>query len=197
MMIPIALCLLAYFFGSLSSAIILCRLSGLPDPRTQGSGNPGATNVLRFGGRGLAAQVLLGDMLKGLIPVLFAAWIDGTTSVLAAVALCAFLGHLYPIFFNFKGGKGVATSLGVILGLMWPVGLALIATWITVAVTSRISSLGALIAAIAAPFYTWYLSEHNQYIILTAIISILLIWRHRANIQKLFNGTERKVGSSS
>ncbi|NOX27878.1 MAG: glycerol-3-phosphate 1-O-acyltransferase PlsY [Gammaproteobacteria bacterium] len=197
MMIPIALCLLAYFFGSLSSAIILCRLSGLPDPRTQGSGNPGATNVLRFGGRGLAAQVLLGDMLKGLIPVLFAAWIDGTTSVLAAVALCAFLGHLYPIFFNFKGGKGVATSLGVILGLMWPVGLALIATWITVAVTSRISSLGALVAAIAAPFYTWYLSEHNQYIILTAIISILLIWRHRANIQKLFNGTERKVGSSS
>jgi len=196
-MIPIALCLLAYFFGSLSSAIILCRLSGLPDPRTQGSGNPGATNVLRFGGRGLAAQVLLGDMLKGLIPVLFAAWIDGTTSVLAAVALCAFLGHLYPIFFNFKGGKGVATSLGVILGLMWPVGLALIATWITVAVTSRISSLGALVAAIAAPFYTWYLSEHNQYIILTAIISILLIWRHRANIQKLFNGTERKVGSSS
>ncbi|MBL1294282.1 MAG: glycerol-3-phosphate 1-O-acyltransferase PlsY [Thiotrichales bacterium] len=197
MMIPIALSLLAYFFGSLSSAIILCRLSGLPDPRTQGSGNPGATNVLRFGGRRLAAQVLLGDMLKGLIPVLFAAWIDGTTSVLAAVALCAFLGHLYPIFFNFKGGKGVATSLGVILGLMWPVGLALIATWITVAVTSRTSSLGALVAAIAAPFYAWYLSEHNQYIILTAIISILLIWRHRANIQKLFNGTERKVGSSS
>ncbi len=188
-MIPVALCLLAYFFGSISSAIVLCRLSGLPDPRTQGSGNPGATNVLRFGSRRLAAQVLLGDMLKGLLPVLFATFIDGTTSVLAAVALCAFLGHLYPVFFNFRGGKGVATGLGVILGLMWPVGLALIVTWIVVAVPSRISALGALAAAIAAPFYAWFISEHNQYVILTVIISILLIWRHRLNIQKLFAGT--------
>ncbi|MBL1433065.1 MAG: glycerol-3-phosphate 1-O-acyltransferase PlsY [Gammaproteobacteria bacterium] len=197
MMISIALCLLAYFFGSLSSAIILCRLSGLPDPRTQGSGNPGATNVLRFGGKRLAAQVLLSDTLKGLLPVLFAAWIDGTTSVLAAVALCAFLGHLYPVFFGFQGGKGVATGLGVILGLMWPIGLALIATWIIVAAISRISSLGALVAAVAAPFYAWTLSEHNQYVILTIIISILLIWRHRSNIQKLFAGTENKVDSSA
>lgn len=196
-MISIALCLLAYFFGSLSSAIILCRLSGLPDPRTQGSGNPGATNVLRFGGRRLAAQVLLGDMLKGLLPVLFAAWVDGTTSVLAAVALSAFLGHLYPVFFEFKGGKGVATSLGVILGLMWPVGLALMVTWIIVAVLSRISSLGALVAAVAAPFYAWAISEHTQYVILTFIISVLLIWRHRSNIQKLFDGTEGRVDSSN
>ncbi|MBL4852359.1 MAG: glycerol-3-phosphate 1-O-acyltransferase PlsY [Gammaproteobacteria bacterium] len=194
-MIPIALCLLAYFFGSVSSAIVLCRLSGLPDPRTQGSGNPGATNVLRFGGKRLAAQVLLGDMLKGLLPVLFATWIDGTTSVLAAVALCAFLGHLYPVFFSFRGGKGVATGLGVILGLMWPVGLALIVTWIIVAALSRISALGALAAAIAVPFYAWFISEHNQYVILTMIISILLIWRHRLNIQKLFAAT--KIDSSS
>ena len=195
-MIAIALCLLAYFIGSISSAIVLCRLSGLPDPRTLGSGNPGATNVLRFGGRRLAAMALLGDMLKGLLPVLFASWIDGTTSVIAAVALFAFLGHLYPVFFGFRGGKGVATGLGVILATMWPVGLALIVTWIIVAVISRVSSLGALAAAITAPFYAWYLSEHSQYVILTLIISILLIWRHRANIQQLFAGTEGKIGSS-
>ncbi len=192
MMIPIALCLIAYFFGSISSAVVLCKLAGLPDPRSQGSGNPGATNVLRIGGRKLAAKVLVGDMLKGLLPVLLAHWLDGTTSVLTAVALCAFLGHLYPIFFEFRGGKGVATAFGVILGLMWPVALALLVTWIVVATISKISSLGALTAAIAAPFYAWYFSEHNQYVILCIIISILLIWRHRSNISKLINGTEGK-----
>lgn len=193
----IALCLIAYFVGSISSAIVLCRLAGLPDPRSQGSGNPGATNVLRFGGRSLAAKVLIGDMLKGLLPVLFAYWVDGTTSVLAAVALCAFLGHLYPVFFDFRGGKGVATAFGVILGIMWPVALALLITWIVIAALSKISSLGALVAAIAAPFYAWYISEHNQYVILTGIISILLIWRHRSNIQQLLAGTEDKINSSS
>ncbi len=193
----IALCLIAYFVGSISSAIVLCRLAGLPDPRSQGSGNPGATNVLRFGGRSLAAKVLIGDMLKGLLPVLFAYWVDGTTSVLAAVALCAFLGHLYPVFFDFRGGKGVATAFGVILGIMWPVALALLVTWIVIAALSKISSLGALVAAIAAPFYAWYISEHNQYVILTGIISILLIWRHRSNIQQLLAGTEDKINSSS
>lgn len=195
-MTPIALCLLAYFFGSISSAVVLCRLAGLPDPRTQGSGNPGATNVLRFGGRRLAAKVLLADMLKGLLPVLFARWIDGTTSVLAATALCAFLGHLYPVFFGFRGGKGVATGFGVILGVMWPVGLALLLTWVSVALLSRISSLGALAAAVAAPFYAWFISEHSQYVILTLIISVLLIWRHRSNIQQLFAGTEGKIDTS-
>ena len=193
----IALCLIAYFVGSISSAIVLCRLAGLPDPRSQGSGNPGATNVLRFGGRSLAAKVLIGDMLKGLLPVLFAYWVDGTTSVLAAVALCAFLGHLYPVFFDFRCGKGVATAFGVILGIMWPVALALLVTWIVIAALSKISSLGALVAAIAAPFYAWYISEHNQYVILTGIISILLIWRHRSNIQQLLAGTEDKINSSS
>ena len=136
-------------------------------------------------------------MLKSLLPVLFASWIDGTTSVIAAVALSGFLGHLYPIFFGFRGGKGVATGFGVILGAMWPVGLALLATWIIVAAVSRISSLGALTAAIAAPFYAWYLSQHPQYVILTLIISTLLIWRHRTNIQQLLAGAADKTNPSS
>lgn len=195
-MISLALCLLAYLIGSLSSAVIVCRLAGLPDPRTLGSGNPGATNVLRIGGKRLAAWALLGDILKGLLPVLFAAWVDGTTSVLAAVALCAFIGHLYPLFFGFHGGKGVATGFGVILGLMWPVALALLATWLAVAFITRISSAGALAAALTAPLYAWYLSSHSQYVILTVFLAVWLLWRHRSNIAQLFAGTESKIRSS-
>src|SRR5512145_106507 len=147
----IALVLVAYLLGSLSTAIILCRLMGLPDPRTQGSGNPGATNVLRFGGKKLAAFTLLGDMLKGLLPVVVASFITDNATVLALVAMAAFLGHLYPVFFGFRGGKGVATALGVLLGLSWQVGLAVLVTWVVMALVFRISSLSALIAALLSP----------------------------------------------
>ena len=147
--------------------------------------------------------VLALDIAKGFVPAsFFPLWFGGfwggapPVSVAVVCGLGAILGHVFTVFMRFRGGKGVATGLGVILATMWPVGLALIVTWIIVAVISRVSSLGALAAAITAPFYAWYLSEHSQYVILTLIISILLIWRHRANIQQLFAGTEGKIGSS-
>ena len=185
--------IIAYFFGSISSAIIICKLLGLPDPRTQGSGNPGATNVLRFGGKKVALATLLGDMLKGVIPILLAKWVGMDTLGLALVALAAFIGHLYPIFFRFQGGKGVATFLGCTLALAWPVGLAIIATWLLIAVVFRYSSLAALIAAIAAPFYTWFFTNPT-YTVIICIMSIFLIYRHQTNIQKLLTGKESKIG---
>jgi glycerol-3-phosphate acyltransferase PlsY len=185
--------IIAYLFGSISSAIIISKILRLPDPRTQGSGNPGATNVLRYGGKKAALATLLGDMLKGVIPVLLAKWYGVATLCLALVALAAFVGHLYPVFFRFQGGKGVATFLGCILALAWPVGLAIIATWLIIAVLFRYSSLAALISAIAAPFYTWFFTNAT-YTIVVCIISILLIYRHKSNIQKLLAGKESKIG---
>lgn len=193
-LIDIALIAGAYLLGSLSAAIILCRLLGLPDPRTQGSGNPGATNVLRFGGKKLAALTLLGDMVKGLIPVLIARTLTADPLVLAAVAMAAFLGHLYPVFFGFKGGKGVATAVGVLFGLSWPVALAAILTWVAMAALFRISSLSALTAAVLAPFYMVWLDGRLPFIVMTAVMSLFLLWRHRANIQRLLAGEEKKIG---
>lgn len=184
---------IAYLFGSISSAIIVCKILQLPDPRTQGSKNPGATNVLRIGGKKAALITLLGDMLKGVIPVLLAKWYGIDTLGLALVALAAFIGHLYPVFFRFEGGKGVATFLGCLLALAWQVGLAVVATWLVIAALFRYSSLSALISAIAAPFYTWYFTN-NTYAIVVSIISLLLIYRHRTNIQKLLTGKEDKIG---
>jgi len=201
-LINIALVVAAYLLGSLSSAIILCRIMGLPDPRTQGSGNPGATNVLRFGGKKLAALTLLGDLLKGLIPVVVAHVIisnssDGTAqhdTVLALVAMAAFLGHLYPVFFGFRGGKGVATALGVLLGLSWQVGLAVLVTWVVMALLFRISSLSALIAALLSPLYGWWFTNSLVYIEMMAVMAILLLWRHRGNIERLLAGREKHIG---
>lgn len=193
-MLDIALVVFAYLLGSLSAAIITCKLMGLPDPRSEGSRNPGATNVLRFGGKKAAAITLVGDALKGLIPVLIARAAGAEETVLAAVAMAAFLGHLYPVFFGFHGGKGVATALGVLLGLSWPVALAAAGTWLFMAKVLKISSLSALTAAVLAPLYMWLLEPgQNALFSMTAAMAILLIWRHRSNIQRLLSGTEGKI----
>lgn len=180
----------AYLVGSISSAIIVCRLMGLPDPREQGSGNPGATNVMRIGGKKAAAITLAGDAVKGLLPVLVAKLSGVESLVLAMVVFAAFLGHLYPIFFGFKGGKGVATSLGVSLGVSWLLGLAVSGTWFLVYKISKISSLSALVAAILTPFYSWLLIGDSNLVGVFVIISIMLLWRHQSNIQRLLSGTE-------
>lgn len=184
----------SYLFGSLSSAIIICKFMGLPDPRTQGSRNPGATNVLRLGGKKAALITLLGDMLKGVIPVLVARWYGFDSLALALVALGAFIGHLFPIFFRFEGGKGVATALGCLLALCWPVGLCWIATWLIVAALFRYSSLAALVASMLAPVYIWYFTHNLTYVIVIAIMSLMLILRHHSNIAKLWAGKETKIG---
>lgn len=178
--------------GSVSSAIIVCRLSGLPDPRSEGSKNPGATNVLRLGGKKLAALTLLGDVLKGLIAVKIAFWIDPSPAIVAPVILAVFLGHLYPIFFNFEGGKGVATAFGAILGLSWTAGFLLLFVWVAVAYFSRYSSLASIIAALLAPFLVWY-SLDIYYAVPVFIMSLILLWRHQANIDRLRNGIESKL----
>jgi glycerol-3-phosphate acyltransferase PlsY len=185
----------AYLLGSISAAIIICRLMGLPDPRTLGSNNPGATNVLRFGGKKAAALTLLGDFLKGVVPVVIAHLLGADATLLAAVGFAAFIGHLYPVFFGFRGGKGVATAFGVILGLSWSVALVAIGVWLLVAKVFKISSLAALIAASMAPAVGWYLEMPEPQIYMLVILTLLLIWRHRANIQKLLNGGEGKIGS--
>lgn len=193
MLIIIIAALIAYLFGSLSSAIIVCKMMGFPDPRTQGSKNPGATNVLRFGGKKAAVITLLGDMLKGLIPILIAKWIGIEPLGVAVVAFAALLGHLYPIFFRFEGGKGVATFLGVMLALSWPTGLLWIITWLIIIIAFRYVSLSSLVASVLAPFYIWYFTEERAYAISLALISILIVYRHRSNITKLIAGTENKL----
>lgn len=193
----IILTVFAYLFGSISTAIIVCKVMGLPDPRTQGSNNPGATNVLRIGGKKAAAITLVGDMLKGFIPAFTALLLGSDNLTLALVAVAAFLGHLYPVFFGFKGGKGVATAFGAILGVNWPVALALVATWLVVAYGLKISSLSALAAAVMAPFYFWWFSDAVDFIIMGSVISVILIWRHRSNIKNLLDGTEGKIKSKS
>lgn len=194
MISPILLVLGAYLLGSLSTAIVISKLLKLPDPRTQGSCNPGATNVLRIAGKKIAAIVLLGDLLKGLIPVLVARAIDADQNTLAATGLAAFLGHLYPLYFGFRGGKGVATALGVLMGLAWPVAVALLMTWLIIAKVLHISSLAAIFAAIVAPIYTWLLQDSVPLLVMICVISILLLWRHRGNIQRLLSGAEGKIG---
>lgn len=189
-----SLIIIAYLFGSVSTAIIVCKLMGLPDPRSQGSGNPGATNVLRVGGKKPAAITLFGDFIKGLIPVLVARYLEASELVVALVGLAAFIGHLFPVFFHFKGGKGVATMLGVLFGFSWMVGLATALTWLFVAKVLKISSLSALIATLLAPVYLWWLAPSNPLIIITAIMTAILYWRHRSNIQNLLSGKEDKIG---
>lgn len=187
---------MAYLLGSISSAILLSKLLGLPDPRTQGSGNPGATNMLRFGGKKIALTTLLGDMLKGVVPVLLAKMAGLDTLGLALVAFATFFGHLYPVFFRFQGGKGVATALGCMLALAWPVGLALVITWLIIAVLFRYSSLAALVTALLAPLYTGYFTN-SDYTGMVCVMSLFLIYRHHRNIHNLFTGTEKKIGQKS
>jgi glycerol-3-phosphate acyltransferase PlsY len=182
-----------YLFGSISTAIIVCKLMGLPDPRTQGSRNPGATNVARLGGKKAAALTLAGDMLKGLVPVLIAHALQADAVVLAGTALAAFLGHLYPVFFGFQGGKGVATALGVVFGLHWPVGLLITAVWLVMAVLFRYSSLSALTAILLTPAGFAWLWPEPPVIMAMVIMTILLYWRHRSNIANLLSGKEGKI----
>jgi glycerol-3-phosphate acyltransferase PlsY len=195
MLIDILLVLGGYLFGSISTAILTCKLMGLPDPRSLGSRNPGATNVLRIGGKRAAFLTLAGDMLKGVIPVVIAQALQASPFILAATALAAFLGHLYPVFFGFQGGKGVATALGVLFGLAWPVGLAVSGIWLLMAFLFRISSLSALTAMLLAPACFWWLRPEPAYIGVMCFITVLLFWRHRTNIRDLIRGTEGKINS--
>ena len=182
---------LAYLTGSVSSAIIVCKVMGLADPRENGSGNPGATNVMRIGGKKAAAITLAGDALKGLLPVLLAKMLNVDSLVLSLVVFAAFLGHLYPVFFGFKGGKGVATSLGVALGVNWLLGLAVAGTWFAVYKVSKISSLSALVAATLSPLYVWLIVADVNLLVIFGVISLILLWRHKSNIQRLLAGQEK------
>ena len=190
--------LAAYGIGSLSFAVIVSRAMGLADPRSYGSGNPGATNVLRSGKRSAALLTLALDALKGYVPVLVALWYAPRfgfgAGTVALVGLAAFLGHLWPVFFKFKGGKGVATAAGVLLAFNPWLGAATLATWLIVALFFRYSSLASLAAAVFAPFYQALIWDADAYAAAIAAMSLLLIWRHEGNIKKLLAGTESKLG---
>lgn len=181
----------AYLAGSVSSAVLVCRIRGLPDPRTQGSGNPGATNVLRIGGACSAAMVLFFDMLKGALPT-YLAYLMGINAIsLGIIAIAACLGHIYPLFFGFKGGKGVATAFGAMAPIGDDLAICLLASWVILLLISRYSSLAAMITALLAPVYTWWLDD--RFTIPVAMLSTLIIIRHRENIQRLLKGEETKV----
>ena len=193
-MTELGLIVAAYLIGSISSAIIVCRLMGLPDPRSEGSNNPGATNVLRIGGKKAAAITLLGDMLKGVLPVAAGHLLDVSTLTFALAAMAAFLGHLYPVFFGFKGGKGVATALGTQFGLHWGIGLAVAGIWLFMAKVVKISSLSALVSMALAPVIIYWIWPTDELIVMQIIMSIILFWRHKSNIQRLISGEESLIG---
>jgi glycerol-3-phosphate acyltransferase PlsY len=184
--------LIGYLLGSIPFGMILTRLAGTQDLRSIGSGNIGATNVLRTGHKGLAAATLIGDMLKGTVAVIIAGTIDGPNAAMLA-ALGAFLGHLFPVWLRFRGGKGVATYIGVLLGLFWPAALIFAVIWIGTATTTRYSSLSALIAAFVTPLFLWWFG-HNALASLFAVLTLLLFYMHRENIKRLQAGTEGKIG---
>lgn len=195
MLLDLVWVLLAYLLGSFSSAIIVCRLMGLPDPRTEGSGNPGATNVLRIGGKKAATLTLLGDMLKGYVPVALAMWFGLTTDVVIAIGVAAFVGHLWPVFFAFQGGKGVATELGVLFGLHPVIGLVIAGVWLLIAKGLKISSLAALIAMALAPVMVWFWTQGElSWTLGVALMSVILMIRHKSNIQRLLSGKESTIG---
>jgi glycerol-3-phosphate acyltransferase PlsY len=195
---PLVATLVAYLIGSLSFAVLVSRAMGLSDPRSYGSGNPGATNVLRSGNKGAALLTLLLDALKGYLPV-WAVAVYGSPFGLgegtaAMVGVAAFLGHLWPVFFGFKGGKGVATAGGVLMGLNPWLGIATLCTWLIIAYFFRYSSLAAIASAAFAPFYQLLIWGSGPIAIATGVMGLLLVWRHGANIQKLLNGTEARLG---
>jgi glycerol-3-phosphate acyltransferase PlsY len=183
-----------YLLGSIPFGLILTRLAGTADIRTIGSGNIGATNVLRTGRKGLAAATLLGDMLKGTVAVWLAQQVGGENAALAA-ALGAFLGHLFPVWLGFRGGKGVATYIGLLLALAWPAAIAFCLLWLAVAALTRYSSLAALVASAVTPAFLWYLG-HPQSAWLFLLLSVLLWFMHRGNLARLIGGTEGKIGMS-
>ncbi|WP_102505648.1 glycerol-3-phosphate 1-O-acyltransferase PlsY [Salinivibrio kushneri] len=189
--LAIAIIIAAYLLGSVSSAVLVCRAFGLPDPRDQGSKNPGATNVYRLGGRFAAAWVLLCDMLKGMIPVWLSYLLGINPFLLGLIAIAACLGHIYPVFFHFRGGKGVATALGA----MAPIGLSLtgllVVTWGLVLVLTGYSSLSAIVTAIVAPLFTWWIKP--QFTMPVAMLSCLILFRHYDNIRRLLDGDEKPV----
>ena len=189
--------LAAYLLGSVSSAILISRLLGLPDPRTEGSRNPGATNVLRLGSKPGAVLTLAGDIAKGVLPVLVARWILDEPVLLALAALGAFLGHLFPVYFRFEGGKGVATALGVLAAIDWQLASILIATWLVVAAVFRYSSLAALVTAAAAPVYLFWLTGEPVFVALGVVLAALLFFRHSENIRRLLCGNESKIGKKN
>ncbi len=187
------LVIFAYLLGSINSAIIICKIMGLPSPRSVGSGNPGATNVLRLGSKKAAAATLIGDVLKGVIPVSIGHVLHMEYHILAWIALAAIIGHIYPIFFKFQGGKGVATALGAICAINPILGLAVLATWGIMAVLFRMSSLASLTAIVLAPFYAYWIIDNTVIIPLT-VIAILIVIRHKGNIARILHHQEPKLG---
>jgi len=197
-LIPVVFIVAAYLLGSVSFGIMMSRAFGLPDPRCVGSGNPGATNVLRSGKKAAAVLTLLGDALKGWLVVWLAMQSGALMWVVCWVALAVFIGHLYPIYYGFKGGKGVATALGVMLAVSLWLGLAVLLTWLLVFAISRYSSLAAIIAAALAPVYALFLLRpYKDYLLMILAMSVIIIWRHRGNIRKLLDGTEAGFGKRS
>ncbi|MFK8075127.1 MAG: glycerol-3-phosphate 1-O-acyltransferase PlsY [Granulosicoccus sp.] len=184
---------LAYLVGSVSAAILVCKAMGLNDPRTEGSGNPGATNVLRVGGKVPAALTLLGDALKGFLPVIVTAALIDHAPTVALAALAAFLGHLYPIFFDFRGGKGVATGFGALLGLNLTIGALALLTWLAMSLALKRSSLAGLITFVLIPLYLLF-DQQTIYAVAFVIIGAFIFYTHRSNIQRLINGTEPVIG---
>lgn len=195
-LVPVIWIVGAYLVGSIAFGILVSKLYGLPDPRTVGSGNIGATNVARSGKKMAAVLTLLGDVFKGWFPVWIALQSGMLMWVVSGVGLAVFFGHLYPLYHGFKGGKGVATALGVMLAISSWLGLAALATWLVVFSASRYSSLGAIVAALLAPVYAWFLLPYQDYIVTVVVMSVFLIWRHRTNIQKLIAGTESGFGKN-
>ena len=186
--------LLAYLIGSLSSAILVSMVLRLPDPRNSGSNNPGATNILRLGSKTGALITLIGDIAKGLLPILAVkTWISDEPLLLASLGLATLLGHLFPIYFKFVGGKGVATALGVFLALTPIVAVIQVITWLAFTLGFRYSSLAALVTAIATPLYVWLINQNIYFTVLSTIVAILIAFRHKNNIQRLSNGTETKI----
>lgn len=183
------LTLLAYLLGSLSSAILLGRYQGYGDPRQAGSGNPGTTNMLRLAGKRAALLTLLGDVSKGAVPVLLARYLNLSVEEQSVIGLAAVLGHIYPLYFQFRGGKGVATAAGLLLGLHWPTALCVFMAWLLVFALTRISSLASLLATpLTIPLLAWYLPPAVP---MACLLSVLVLWRHRRNVRDLFSGQER------
>ena len=200
MVINFLLILGAYLLGSISFAVVVSKCMALPDPYTYGSKNPGATNVLRTGNKKAALFTLLGDALKGWLAIAIARMVLGTETsgslewVLSAVIIAVFLGHLFPLFHSFRGGKGVATACGILFGINFFLGLATLSTWLIVAFFTRYSSLAAIAAALFAPLYYIFLFGFHPVVLALVIMCVLLIWRHRSNIQNLMNGSETRIG---
>lgn len=189
----VLLMVIGYLSGSLCSAVIVSRLFGLPDPRTAGSANPGATNVLRLSGKKYALMVLVADMLKGLLPVLLAKTLHASPTTIGFTCFAAVLGHMYPVFFGFKGGKGVATALGAFLGLDFILGVVVIATWLLVINFSRYSSLASIIAIVLAPIYSFIFGNHLTTIPPLIFITMFILYKHGDNITRLMDGQEPKI----